>query len=181
VLLTFLPLLSSSRPVFAEIFKLAVPTDRGIQLYWWPQLQAPKGWVHDEETSRSTGSNIFVPKGQSFAEAPAVIYGRALYKPDTPETRSLDALISDDKHDFQKHLPGISIRPLPDLKTGDGRSLRRFSYSPPRSAGVAEGSWEQTAYGEEGDFYLIFVVSAHTETALTKAVPAFNALIANYK
>jgi hypothetical protein len=180
-LLVPLAWLSSSRAVFAEIFKLAIPTDRGIELYWWPQLRAPEGWVHDEDTSRSAGSNIFVPNGQSFSEAPAVMYGRALYKPYIPETRSLDELISDDKRDFQKHFPGVSIQRLPDLKTGASRSLRRFSYSPFRSASVAQGSWEQTAYGEEGDFYLIFVVSAHTEAALRRALPAFYGLIANYK
>jgi hypothetical protein len=88
-------------------------------------------------------------------------------------------LISDDKRNFQNDLPGIVILPLPSLKNGDGRSLRCFSYSPPQRDG--RGSWEWTAYSEEGDFYLIFVLSAKSEAALKTALPSFRRLIATYK
>jgi hypothetical protein len=172
-------LMVPSRPLSAESFKLAIPSDQGFKLYWRPQLQVPDGWVHDERSSRSTGSNMLIPKGQSFAQASAVIYGKALYKPRIPETRSLDQLISDDKRKFQNDLPGIVILPLPALKNGDGRSLRCFSYSPPQRDG--KGNWEWTAYSEEGDFYLIFVLSANSEVALKMALPAFRRLIATYK
>jgi hypothetical protein len=168
------------RSLSAEIYKLSIPGDRGFTFYWWPQLQVPEGWVHDEGASRSTDSNMLVPKGQSFAQAPAVMYGEALYKPRIPETRSLDQLISDDKRKFQNHLPGITILPLPALTNGDGRLLQCFSYSPPPND--AKGStWEWTAYSEEGDFYLIFVVSANNEASLKTALPAFRRLIATYK
>jgi hypothetical protein len=167
------------RPLSAEIYKLAVPSDRGFELHWWPQLQVPDGWVHDEGTSRSTGTNILVPKGQSFSKAPAVMYGEALYKPRIPEVRSLDQLVSEDKRKFQADVPGILILPLPALKDGDGQSLRCFSYSPPQRDG--KGSWEWTVYSEEGDFYLIFVISAKNEAALKMALPSFRRLIATYK
>jgi hypothetical protein len=172
-------LMVPSPPLSAEIFKLAIPSDQGLKLYWWPQLQVPDGWVHDEGDSRTTASNMLVPKGQSFAQAPAVMYGKALYKARIPETRSLDQLISDDEREFQKNLPGIVILPLPALKNGDGRSLRCFSYSPPQKGG--KGSWEWTAYSEEGDFYLIFVVSGNSEAALKTALPSFRRLIATYR
>jgi hypothetical protein len=168
------------RPLSAEIYKLAIPSDQGFQFYWWPQLQVPDGWVHDEGASRATGSNMLVPKGQSFAHAPAVMYGEALYKPRVPETRSLDQLISDDRLKFQAHVPGIQILPLPALKNGDGRSLRCFSYLPPRKE-TGKSSWEWAAYLEEGDFYLIFVISANSEDALKTALPSFRRLIATYK
>jgi hypothetical protein len=171
--------LCAPRVACAEIYKLAVPGDNGMKLYWWPQLQPPDGWVHDEQASRATDSNMLVPKGQSFSQSPAVVYGEALYKPQKPETHSLDQLIGDDKRDFQQHFPGIVISPLPDIKDGDGRSFKCLSYSPP--AGKMNASWEWTAYGEEGDFYLIFTVSAHTQSALQAALPAFNRLIASYK
>jgi hypothetical protein len=174
-------LMVPSRPVSAEIYKLAIPSDQGFTFYWWPQLQVPDGWVHDEGASRSTDSNMLVPKGQSFAHAPAVMYGEALYKPRMPETRSLDQLINDDKRKFQNHLPGIVILPIPALKNGDGRSLRCFSYSPPPQSDSKGSSWEWTAYSEEGDFYLIFVVSANNEASLKTAIPDFRRLIATYK
>jgi len=46
---------------------------------------------------------------------------------------------------------------------------------------VVKGSWEWTAYSEEGDFYLIFVLSANSEAALRTALPAFRRLIVTYK
>jgi hypothetical protein len=55
-----------------------------------------------------------------------------------------------------------------------------FSYLPPTGE-TGKSSWEWTAYSEERDFYLIFVVSANSEAALNTAVPSFRRLIATYK
>jgi len=172
--------LIGSSPISAAIFKLAVPEEHGLHLYWWPQVKVPDGWVHDEKASRSTGTNMLVPKGESFANAPSVMYGEALYKPRMPETHSLEQLISDDKLDFQDRTLGIVISALPDLKTSDGRSLRCFSFSPPKGSSGSNANWEWTAFGEEGDFYLVFTVSAQSQTALKEALPAFRRLIASY-
>jgi hypothetical protein len=159
----------------AEIFKLAVPSDQGMKFYWWPVLPPISGWQHDEGASRAHSVNALVPTGQSFSSAPAVIYARALYKPRAPQTKSLDQLISDDRAEFEARVQGVKIEELPSLHDGDGKPIRCLSFNPP-----GKGNWESVAYSEEGDYYLLFTVSAQTKEALQDARPAFEKLVSQY-
>jgi hypothetical protein len=160
----------------ADIFKLAVPTDQGMQFYWWPTLPTISGWEHDEDTSRNNSVNMLVPVGKTFSNAPAVMYGRALFKPRIPETKSLVQLIADDQATFKKDVPGITVKELDAITDGDGKAHRCFSFVPTTS-----GSWELVAYGEEGEFYLIFTVSGNSKAALAMATPDFRKLIGAYR
>ena len=157
------------------IFKLAVPTDHGVQFYWWPELPKIRGWTHDEEASRGNGVNMLLPDGKTFSNAPAVMYARALYKARVPETKSLAQLIADDRAEFEKEVPGIEVKEITPISDGDGKAHRCFAYSPPK-----KGSWELVAYCEEGDFYLIFTVSGNTKAALTNATGDFARLLSGY-
>jgi hypothetical protein len=163
-------------PLSAEIYKEAVPTDHGIEFYWWPVLKAANGWTHDEGASRANGVNAFVPTGYSFSDAPAVIYARAIYKPRVPETKTLAQLISDDGAEFKSHFPGVEISELPPLRVGAASNFRYFSFKP-----MQQGSFELVAYGEEPEFYLIFTVSGKTLSDLAKARPAFEKMVSNYQ
>jgi hypothetical protein len=162
--------------VGAEIFKLAVPTDQGVEFYWWPVLTPIEGWEHDEGASRAQGVNAYVPTGASFANAPAIIYARAMFKPRIPETKSLGQLIADDRVTFTTEFPGTAIAELVPIVDGDGKKLRCFSFIPSKA-----GSWDLVAYGEEGEFYLIFTVSGHSKAALDHARGAFLKIISTYK
>ncbi len=159
-----------------EIFKLAIPSDQGLQLYWWPVLPEVFGWQHDEGASQQYGINALVPVGSSFSAAPAVMYGKALYKTRMPQTKSLEQLIGDDRAQFAKDTPRIAISELPLMQDGDGKPVRCLSFSPP-----ANGNWELVAYSEEGDFYLLFTVSAQSQRALADARSAFEQLVSHYK
>jgi hypothetical protein len=175
-LLALLALVLAPTAGVAEIFKLAVPADQGMKFYWWPKLPAIPGWEHDEDVSRSNGVNMLVPVGGTFLKAPAVIYARAMFKPRVPETKSLTQLISDDKATFAKEFPGIVVVELDPIADGDGKAHRLFSYSPSK-----KGSWELVAYGEEGEFYLIFTVSGNSKEALEQATPDFRKVLTQYR
>jgi len=162
--------------VSAEIYKLAIPAKSGTLLYWWPVLPDLPGWIHDEVASRRYESNFLVPRGQTVASAPAVIYAKALYKPRIPEAKSLDQLIAEDKRQFTNESPGILISERTPLADGDHQAFRCLYFAPPST-----GSWELVAYGEEDDFYLIFTVSGNSPRALEKAMPDFKSLLGNYK
>lgn len=166
-----------SIPASAEIEKTAVPTDKGIQLYWWPKLKAVAGWHQDRKLSNSYGINAQAPDGYTFANAAAVIYAKADYKPRMPGTKSLEMLITGDKQNFRAKDPTVVISEVDPLKTGDGKSLRSFTFFPKEK----KGDWEQVSYGEEGDFYLVFVVSSKTKEAFAKAVDAYKTFISQYK
>ena len=145
----------------AEIEKNAAPCETGFCLYWWPKLPQLKGWHQDKEQSYQNGVNALSPDGSSFADAETVIYANAIYKPRTPKTKSLDMFITDDKKRFFDSDPGVAITEVTELLTGDAKKFRSFTFSP-----KSKGNWEQVSYGEEGDYYLTFVLSSRSKGRL---------------
>lgn len=160
----------------AEIEKRSVPCKEGLCLFGSPKLVPVEGWHHELEASNAYGINAQAPDGYTFANAEMVIYARALYKPGIPNTKSVDMLIQDDKREFLARDPNIVIVEVEPLKTGDGQSLRSFTFFPKE-----KGNWEQVSYGEEGDFYLVFSVSCNTKEGFTKALGSYSQFISKYR
>jgi hypothetical protein len=160
----------------AEIEKTAQPCDTGICVYWWPKLPQIHGWHQDKDQSFYSGIYAMAPDGHSFRNAEAVIYAIATHKRQAPETQSLTRFIAADKNRFTASDPDITITEVSRLSTGDGQRLRSFTFLP-----KSKGSWEVVSYGEEGDYYLTFVLSSRTRAGFDKAQPAFRQLIAAYK
>jgi hypothetical protein len=145
-----------------------------------PPLVAPpstyEGLAPRSRSEHSLRANALVPDGHAFADAESVICARALSKPRTPETKSLEGLIEADKAEFRAHDSTIKIEESKPVATADGRKLRTFEYTP-----TGAGSWERVAYGEEGDFYLLFTVSARSEGAYKAAQKVYEDLIERYR
>lgn len=147
-----------------------------MALYWWPEFPPLRGWVHEDEASIELKANVLVPSGKSFFESPAVIYGGAIYKPRSPETKSLDQLVANDVADALHDTPGTKAKELRALTDADGKPWRCFSFTP-----HGNGRWEWAAYSEEGDFYLIFAVTGKSSSALRSALPDFRKRIQAYR
>jgi len=169
--LFLLPIIASP-----EIEKVGQVCDKGICLAWWPKLDPAKGWHHDDRASWAVGANVQVPDGFTFSNAETIIYAKAAYKPKIPETTSLDMLIENDKSDFLKHDPTVSITKVPPLKTQDGKELETYTFFP-----IGKGNWEEVSYGEEGDFYLIFTISSRSRAGFLSMLPLFEQYVARYK
>lgn len=165
-------------PARAEIVKSSVPCQSGNCLYWWPQSPSPAGWQQDRAASEANGINVQIPAGATFTAAETVIYAKALYKPLVPTLTSLARLIASDKKDFLARDPELLVSQAAALATGDGRRLESFTFSPGAKGG---GNWEQVAYGEEGDFFLIFTVSSQTRSGLAGAQPAYRQFVGGYR
>jgi hypothetical protein len=159
-----------------EIEKIAVPCEKGICLYWWPKLPRLPGWHGDRQNSLHYGINALAPDGFTFSDAQAIIYAKALYKPRVPHITSLEALIESDRSDFLRSRPGILIAEAPDLTNADGQRLKSFTYFPKE-----RGNWERVAYGEEGDFFLVFTVSSRSLDSYPAAESAFETLVGQYR
>ena len=134
------------------------------------------GWHQDREHSFFYSANALAPDGFTFKNAESVIYARALFKPRTPEIKSLETLIENDREDFEANVPGVSIQEVAPLSTADGQKLRSFTFFPTK-----DGNWERVSYGEEGEFYLVFTVSSRSQSGFNSAVVAYEKLIAGYK
>jgi len=161
---------------FAAMHEVVSPAAKGKDVYWWPVLPAVAGWKHDEATSRILRANVLVPVGQVFADAPAVMYAKALSKSRLPMTKSLAQLVADDRREFARKVPGVKVADMPAVRTADGKTLLSLEYTP-----AGKGSWERVAYGEEGHYFLVFTVSAQNDASLKAALPAFSRLVSHYQ
>ena len=164
----------------AEIEKIAVTNSprcaEGIHFLWWPKLTEIKGWHHDRNASDVDAVNALAPDGFTFKNAESVIYAKASYKPRMPETKSLEQFISDDHEEFLNNYKNLKIVRMASLTTADGQVLPSYKFIP-----MSEGNWEQVAYGEEGEFYLIFTLSSRSQKGFDNALSAYEQLVSKYK
>jgi hypothetical protein len=168
--------LLQAAPAFAEIEMVSAPTDRGPVYHWWPKLIIPAGWHQDRNYSFYYSLNAIAPEGVSFDDARTVMYAKAMYKPREPQTTSLEMFIDSDHKSIRAKAPGLEIKERAPLATADGKRLRSFTFFP-----ATEGNWEHVAYSEEGDFYVIFTVSARSYEDYRASTPAFERLIGDYR
>ena len=167
--------LAASSAAQAEIEKLAIPGDKGLTFYWWPKLSPLNGWHQDREHSFFYRANALAPDGFTFENAETVMYARAIFKPRDPNVRSLEALIENDRKDFEENVPGVSIHEVAALTSSDGQAFRSFTFFP-----ASGGNWERVSYGEEGEFYLIFTISSRSLSGFNASVGAYERLITGY-
>lgn len=167
----------------AEIEKIAEITNRKgegcngkICFYWWPKVQLPEGWEHDRSSSLLLNSNVIVPVGSTFANAETIMYARAMFKPRMKDTKSLEALMESDRKDFLAKHKGMKAKDLEPLQSGDSKPFKVVSFSPSK-----KGNWEQVAYGEETEYYLVFTISSQGKNGLERDLSKFKELIERYK
>ena len=157
----------------AEVEKKEVPCGTEKCTYYWPKLSPIKGWNQEKESSFDYRVKVLIPEGAKIKSAKALIYTNARLKSDFPEAKTLEDFISSDQNAF----PEATITEDDPLTTVDGQKMRIFSLVPQKK----KGNWEKIGYGEEGDYYLIFVVSARSASYLEKAQEPFKQLIETYK
>lgn len=150
----------------------------GDKICFWrrPVVDAPPGWLRDEGSSRLYQVNAFAPQGSTFSNADVVIYAKAIYKGKAATT--LADFIEGDRAEYQGEVPKARIVKAPAVVNGDGRALAAYSFAP--ATGQA-GNWERIAYDEEGEYILLFALSARTEDAYRKHLDSFIAFVAHYR
>lgn len=162
---------------FAGIDKVAVPTDSGLKLMWWPKVTPPIGWHFDRGSSYYFAFNAMAPNGSTFSKAETVMYAKAAYKPRLSAVTTLQAFVDDDVASFKKEEPKIVIVHEPSIYSARGQQFQVVFYHP--EAGNP-GNWEQVAYCEDGAYFLTFVVSSRTQGGLESAMPVFRSMLSSY-
>ena len=161
--------------VHADILRLAIQEGNQVEVYTWPVLPKVDGWHHDRENSLHFRSNAQAPDGYDFMDAETVIYAKAIFKPSVPYLYDVDDLISNDKAQYSTGA-GIRIAEVAPLATANGTELRSLTFTP-----VGEGLWEQVAYGEEGDFFLLFTISSRSQAGFERSRDAFVSFVTKYE
>jgi len=119
--------------------------------------------------------NAFVPKGQTFDKAPAIFYARASYRP-APSKETLAEFIRGSQQDFREARPGVAIVKVADVIDGRKQKLPTYRFRPSKS-----GDWETVAYGKDGDYMLIFALSAKTRADHDRQLPKFAGFVRSYQ
>ena len=143
-------------------------------LWQEPAVTAPKGWVLKDPASRRYHARAFAPAGSNFENATAVMYAKAVPKQGQPAT--LDGFVSQDVASFRAQNARLQVKTGLSFADGDGRRLKAVQLLP----GSGGGQWETIAYGEDGDFYLVFALSATGVVEQQAAEPAFAQMVASY-
>lgn len=175
--LVFAPLFVFASGARAEIVKMAVPDTSGLKLFWWPKLPVLAGWHQDPGASQAYSVNALVPDGQSFSDADTVMLGKANYKPSTPAIKTVQQLVDDDIKVTTQQASGVQVHKAADIADADGKSFTVYDFAPAAATG---GVWEAVAYGEEGDYFLIFMTSARSKAGFDKNLPVFEQLVKTY-
>jgi hypothetical protein len=162
---------------FAGIEKFATPSESGVTLQWWPKVIPPKGWHHDEGSSRHFAFNAIAPDGATFSKAETVLYAKANYKPRSPEITTLKAFIASDISSLRSEEPGLMVTPEPAMPGKGGLVFQVVRFEPGKRGTAA---WERVAYAEDGDYFLTFTVSSHSRLGLDSTARAFKALLHSY-
>lgn len=162
----------------AGMVKTAVPSSSGFRLMWWPKVSPPKGWHFDQGSSYHFAFNAMAPDGSTFSKAETVMYAKADYKPRLPDVKTLQVFITNDMASFKQDEPTIVIVRERSLRTTHGQSFQIALYHP---AHGNSGNWERVAYGEDGEYYLTFVVSSRSSQGLKASTPAFVSLLSSYQ
>lgn len=161
-------------PVGAETEGFAYQCESSTCFWRRPIVDAPPGWVKDEESGAHFKFNAFARKGESFTDSDAVMYAHAVYRKNAAPT--LAEHINQHKERHLKANRG-SAMPKPQFtRNADGKQLTTLTSTP----GKPDGDWETVAFDEEGDYYLVFVLSARTKQAHDKARDDFAALVRGY-
>ena len=161
-------------PAHAEIEMVAVPTERDPAYHWWPKITIPDGWHHERNASVEYSLNALAPDGFTFDDAPTVMYAKVVAKARELDVKSLQMFIKKDLEAIRAN-PGVEIKEVTPLTTADGKRLRSFTFFPKKN-----GTWDRTAYGEEGTFYLIFTISSHSLGGYQAATKAYRAMVERY-
>jgi hypothetical protein len=163
-------------PAFADVEKIAQLYGEQICFHWWPRVEPPEGWKHERGQSLHYNFNALAPIESDFANAEAVMYANAIYRPRVPAEKTLSAFIDSDIQKFRSDNPGLSVTELPALKTADGKIAKLFLLKP-----TGQGQWERVAYFEEGDYYMVFVASSRTESGLLRVAGTHETLVSRYR
>lgn len=161
---------------YADVEKIATVCENSICPHWWPKVSIPAGWHHDRDNSVHYNFNALTPDGQSFSAAETVMYANAVFKPRVPESKTLKDFIINDQASIRQESPDLSVIPAGTLITANGKSAMSWVFQP-----TTTGQWERAAYLEEGEYYMVFVISSRTQAGLNENMAAYESLVHNYK
>ena len=140
-------MLAAATPALAAIEGVAdTCPETGTICFWQqPKVDAPPGWERRDAAGVRYRAAAFAPAGKSFADAPAVMYAKAV--PKQGHAATLQGYIAADLAEFRKQYGDLGVQSGLTFRDGDGHVLSASRFTP---ASGSKAQWETVAYGEEG-------------------------------
>jgi hypothetical protein len=163
----FLAALSASAG--AEVEKFIPIGDGQLRPYFRLKFTPPEGWMQDPKATQENGMPIYVPKGKTFSDAPALMYIRVSYNGDK---RSMEKFIEVAHERWRNSVKDTKIEKLADEKRANGKADFQIYHfvNPSRS----QQAYEVMVYGEDMDkdgnsYYLMIALTAAAQKAIDSA------------
>jgi hypothetical protein len=143
---------------------------------YWFSLEAPAGWVLDNQSAVSQGLHaVFYPAGSSWADAPVVFYGNA--RGITPLEKTAEQMAHADIADFRASgSTDYAGHFVENWILREGRVAQIWKFE-----GDKRDSFEAIAYVAERKTINFIVMSAHTKKDRDAAWPQFRQLVLSYQ
>jgi hypothetical protein len=167
-------------PSAAEVEKFMRPSGGGLQPYFRMKFAPPAGWVQDDGASRENDMAIYVPEGEDFSSAPALMYIRVSYNSDR---RSLAKFIEVAHDRWKAAVKDSKIEKRPSEKRLNGQpGFQIYHFANPSSP---QQAYEMMAYGEDKDkdgnaFFLMIALTGASQKALDNAEAAYRASLRSH-
>jgi hypothetical protein len=136
--------------------------------------------VEDKENGQRMRLLIFVPRGQTFHSAGAIIYATARPNPDK---KPVDEFIERDQARWRERAPDVKIKRLADAARANGKdAFQHFQFEAPS---MKAQPFERVATVGDSDkdgnaFIIGLVLTAKSAKALSAAESAYLAMLKAY-
>jgi hypothetical protein len=151
------------------------PSIQGIRTYQRPKLLPPSGWVENDAAGQEIRGVFFVMAGKNPSNSEVTIYALAVQKENPSQV--ISSFVEDDITNFKNNSDKGSVSKIDSLRTASGK-LPSYSFMYKN-----EGHWyiQTVAYGEEGKYFLSFVLTAKSKPAHDRTFPVFKQLLSTYE
>jgi hypothetical protein len=174
-------ILASLAPATAAVEGLAQSCpNQGICTWFRPVLPSVQGWAEDKAAGSANKLFILVPKGATFANASARIYGRAFLN---EEGQSVDDRVRVSRERWMAASPGATAERVADVsRSNGGGAFQVYRY---RNPNRPQQPAEYTAFGEDRDeqgrrYGILIVLTATSEGSLKAHERAFQDVLRRY-
>jgi hypothetical protein len=140
----------------------------------------PAGWEANEEGLQQLGLPVYLPKGQTFHYAPAIMYIRVS---GNEENRPISAFIEVSQERWKKTVPDTQVTKVANEKRDSGQG--EFLVYNIRNPSHPKQGWEMLAYGEDKDkdgkkYFVMISITATSQKALDAAEKAYRAALRSH-
>jgi hypothetical protein len=150
----------------AEVEKFMQLSDGQLRPYFRLKFTPPQGWIQNAKATQENGMPIYVPKGKTFGDAPALMYIRVSYNSDK---RSMEKFIEVAHERWMNAVKDSKIDKLAAEKRANGKAdFQIYHFVNPSKP---QQAYEVMAYGEDTDkdgnsYFLMIALTAAAQKAI---------------